>query len=369
MKNKRIAFFLPSLAGGGAQRVAINLAEEYCRRGAEVDLVLVRAEGQLLTEVSPGIRMMDLHSRRVLSALFPLADYLRRERPVALISTLDHANLIAIWAKMLAGVKTAVMISTQNQLSIVIRQSPKLQEKLYPYFLRLFQGYAANIVAVSKGVADDLARTAHIPRDRITVIYNPAVRSEMNDLASQPLVHPWFADDQPPVILAVGRLVEQKDYPTLLRAFADLRSHRSVRMVILGEGRLLPDLKTLSNKLNIANEVDFAGFDPNPYRYMARCSVFVLSSAWEGFANVVAEALACGAQIVSTDCTSGPAEILEQGKYGRLVPVGNSAALAEAIAAALDHPLPKDAFRQRGRSFTASAAADQYLEAVGIRLP
>jgi glycosyltransferase involved in cell wall biosynthesis len=254
-----------------------------------------------------------------------------------------------------------VAITSHNHLSIVRKQTPKMQEKLYPYLLRPFQQHAAYIIAVSKGVADDLARTAHIPRDRISVIYNPAVHPELDELASQPLVHPWFVDAQWPVILAVGRLVPQKDYPTLLRAFAILRVKRPIRLVILGNGKQHADLQVLSIQLGIATDVDFFGFDLNPYRYMARCSVFVLSSAWEGLPVVLAEALACGAQIVSTDCHSGPSEILDSGKFGRLVPVGDAETMAAEIENAIRHPLPKDLLYERARDFTTEMAVEKYL--------
>jgi glycosyltransferase involved in cell wall biosynthesis len=366
MKNKKIALFLPNLAGGGAQRVCVNLAAGFIQHGFEVDLVLARSTGELLGNVSSGVRMVDLHASRVLSALFPLADYLRREQPVALISAPDHVNLIAIWAGVLAGVNTTVMITSHNHLSVVRKQTQKLQEKLYPHLLRLFQNHAAHIVAVSKGVADDLSRTAHIPRDRISVIYNPAVRPELDELALQPLAHPWFVDTQQPVILAVGRLVPQKDYPTLLQAFSILRAQRPVRLVILGNGKQHADLQALSIQLGVATDVDFLGFDLNPYRYMARCSVFVLSSAWEGLPVVLAEALACGAQIVSTDCPSGPAEILDGGRYGRLVPVGDVGALADAIEKALDHPLPGSELKSRAVVFSKERAVTSYLDLVRL---
>jgi glycosyltransferase involved in cell wall biosynthesis len=366
MNKKKIAFFLPSLVGGGAERVCVNLAAGFLQHGFEVDIVLARSAGELLGNVPSGVRIVDLHTSRVLSALFPLTDYLRRERPAALISAPDHANLIALWAKILAGVNTAVVVTTHNQLSIIHRQTPKVQEKLYPYFLRLFQRYAAHIVAVSKGVADDLSRTAHIPRARISVIYNPAVRPELRELALQPLSHPWFADGQPPVILAVGRLTPQKDYPTLLRAFTILRTHRLTRLVILGDGKQHVKLNALSFQLGINSDVDFHGFDPNPYHYMSRSSVFVLSSAWEGFSVVLAEALACGAQIVSTDCPSGPAEILEGGKFGRLVPVGDEVAMSKAIEAALDSPIRTDLLRGRAEAFSVDVAVDKYLNVLSL---
>jgi glycosyltransferase involved in cell wall biosynthesis len=307
-----------------------------------------------------------LNASRALFSLWPLVDYLRKVQPEALISAPDHVNLIAIWARLLAGVKTRTVITTHNTLSIVVRQSAKPQEKFYPILLRLFQRYATHLVAVSQGAAEDLARTAHIPRSRISVIYNPAVHSALRDLALQPNFHPWFADGHPPVILAAGRLIPQKDYPTLLRAFSILKGNRLIRLAILGEGKEQAVLGKLAADLGISSNLDFMGFDNNPYRYMTRCSVFVLSSAWEGFSIALAEALACGAQIVSTDCPNGPAEILDHGKYGRLVPVGDPAAMAEAIGAALDFPLPVDMLHKRAEAFSVDVAVEKYLGILGL---
>lgn len=364
----KIAFFLPHLAGGGAERVAINLAEEYCKRGAEVIFVLARAEGALMGKLPRGTGMVDLKSSRVLTALPMLVRYLRREHPDAIYAAPNHTHAVLLLAKILSGSATRVILHVGNHVSTVQKKSDKFQERFYPSLLRLMQRYADAIIAVSEGVASDLERVAHLPPGKVRVIYNPIYHAELEELMQHRVDHPWFGEGQLPVILAAGRLVEQKDYPTLMRAFASLRQSRAAHLVILGEGKLLPQLQTLSTRLTIAGDVYFAGFDPNPYKYMARCSVFVLSSEWEGFANVVVEALLCGAQVVSTDCNSGPAEILAGGQYGRLVPVGDSAALVTAIVEALDHPLPKEALRQRGRSFTVNAAAEQYLEAVGIHL-
>lgn len=365
----KIGFFLPHLAGGGAERVAINLAEEYRKRGADVDFVLAQLEGPFADKLPQGTSIVNLKASRVLFALPRLISYLRNELPDAIFSAPNHTHFILLLAKMMSGSSVRVMLHVGNNVSTIQKKSRKFQEKIYPSLVWLLQRYANVFIAASNGVAHDLERVAHIPAGKISVVYNPIYQAETEELMRLPVDHPWFGEGQPPVVLAAGRLVEQKDYPTLLRAFAGLRSQRPAHLVILGEGKLLPELKALAAVLNIAEEVDFAGFDPNPYRYMARCAVFALSSAWEGFANVVAEALACGAQVVSTDCHSGPAEILENGNYGQLVRVGDSAALANAIAKALDHPLSKDILRQRGRSFTASAAAEQYLDAVGIHLP
>jgi glycosyltransferase involved in cell wall biosynthesis len=371
MPEIRVAFFLPHFAGGGVERVAVNLAEEYQKRGIKVDFVLAQAEAKGISadRLPMYARIIDLKAPRLLYALPALAHYLHKERPDAIFSAPLHTHIILMLAKMISGSAVRTMLHVGNHVSTQRQNSGKLQEKIYPFLLWLLQRYANAFVAVSDGVARDLARVANIPPGKIRVVYNPIYRAEMEDLMMQPVDHPWFSNGQAPVILAAGRLVEQKDYPTLLRAFVRLRSQRAARLVILGEGKLLSGLKTLSVELKISGDVDFAGFDPNPYRYMARCSVFVLSSAWEGFANVVAEALACGSQVVSTDCKSGPAEILANGQYGQLVPVGDDIALAKAIIYVLDHPLQKDILCQRGRSFTASDAALQYLDAVGIRLP
>jgi len=361
----KIAFFLPDLGGGGAERVCINLAAAFRGRGLEVDFVLARAEGPLLEDLPPQAGLVDLSARRTLAALLPLAAYLRREKPYAVIAAPDHANLVAVWAGMLSGGRTRVIITHHIHPSTSRRNTPKLQEQLYPGLLRLFQRRAASIVAVSNGVADDLARLAHLPRRRVEVIYNPVVTPGMETLASAPCSHPWFAAGQPPVILAAGRLTVQKDYPTLLHAFSRLRLRRAARLVILGEGELRPGLLALAQELGLAADVDLPGF-VKPYPYMARCKAFALTSTWEGFGIVLVEAMACGAQVVSTDCPSGPAEILENGRYGRLVPVGDPAALAQAIEAALDDPTPPETLRRRAQDFSVDAAAEKYLSLLNL---
>ena len=368
MQNRKVAFFMPNLAGGGAQRVALILVKEFLKHGLQVDFVLAQAKGEFLKDLPKDINLIELNASRVLNTLPGLVRYLRKHSPVAVYSAPQHTHIILMLAKMISRSSVQVILHVGNHISTQQKASRKFQDKLYPALLWLLQRYASVFIAVSDGVAHDLVRTAQIPPKKVRLVYNPVYQAEMDDLMRQPVIHQWFNEGQLPVILAVGRLVEQKDYPTLIRAFARVRNLRLVRLVILGEGKLLRELKKLTAELNIAGDVDFAGFDPNPYRYMARCSVFVLSSAWEGFANVVAEALACGAQVVSTDCKSGPAEILVNGQYGQLVPVGDEVALADAILQALDHPLPQDALYRRGRFFTAESAARQYLAAAGIHL-
>jgi glycosyltransferase involved in cell wall biosynthesis len=362
----RIAFFLPDLAGGGAERVCVNLASGFLGRGIEVDFVLARAAGPLLAAVPPNVRLIDLGARRTVAAVLPLAAALRREKPEALISAPDHANLVALWASMLARTGTRVAITHHVHPSSSIRNTPKLQERLYPFLLHLFQGRAQVIVAVSQGVADDLARLACIQREHITVIYNPIVTDDFDQLAAAPCDHPWFAAGQPPVVVAAGRLTAQKDFSTLLRAFAILHGRRPARLIILGEGEERLHLEALAEQLGVHADLNLPGYSDQPFAFMSHSRVFVLSSAWEGFGNVLVEALACGTQVVATDCPSGPAEILENGKYGRLVPIGNAEALARGLEAALDAPLPSESLRQRAAAFSVEAAVDRYLQVLGL---
>jgi glycosyltransferase involved in cell wall biosynthesis len=362
----KVAFFLPSLEGGGAERVCVTLAGAFLHQGLAVDFVLGKKTGQLLDDIPAGAGLIDLASRRTLTALLPLAAYLRKENPFALIAAPDHANLVAIWAKLLASSQTRVLISCHNQMSIAIQNSRKIQEKKYPLLLHLFYRQADALVAVSQGVADDLACVARIPREKIKSIYNPFPVDEIVCLGSQLPSHPWFGLGKTPVVLAVGRLTAQKDHSTLLRAYAALRSRRPVRLVILGEGEERARLLALADELGIRSDVDLPGFTDNPYSYMTHCRVLVLSSIWEGFGNVLVEALACGTQVVSTDCPSGPAEILENGTYGRLVPVGDVKAMAKAIESALDDPLPVEKLHPHAQAFSTDVAAKQYLDALGL---
>jgi glycosyltransferase involved in cell wall biosynthesis len=363
VKTGPIAFFLPTLAGGGAERVILNLAEGISERGLSVDLVVASAEGPLLAQLGPAVRLLDLRAPRVIRSVVPLTSYLRRERPRVLVSSMSHANLVALWAARLARRSTPVMVTVHNTMSRSTAQQGRLAEKVWPHLLRTFYPWSACIIAVSQGAADDLARSSRIPRDRVEVVYNPVITPEMIQQAQRSPEHPWFGFGEPPVIVAVGRLTGQKDFATLIRAFAAVRRCRSVRLLILGEGedRLL--LETLARELGVADVVALPGFRDNAVAYMAKSAVFVLSSAWEGLPTVLIEALAAGTRVVSTDCPSGPREILQGGRLGALVPVGNAPALAAAITEALARPaspLPLDALAP----FTRDAAVDHYLRLI-----
>ncbi len=361
--SRRIALFLPSLEGGGAERAMLDIARGLAGAGRPVDLLLVKAHGPYLALLpNTGVRLIDLHTRRTLTALLPLLRYLRRERPGVLISTLPHANIIALLARRLCARRLPVVARRTNTLTQEYAQAgfkDRTVLRLEKYLLPS----ASAVVAISRGMASDLRRSAPRVAPLIQLIYNPVVWPDHADKAGMPLNHSWSGEDLP-VILSVGRLVAKKSYPTVLRAFAVLLRSRPARLVVLGEGPERPSLMDLARNLAIAHAVDFPGFQPNPFPYMARASVFVLASRVEGFSNVLVQAMACGTPVVSTDCPNGPSEILEDGRWGRLVPVDDSPALAQAILDTLDNPIPPSRLIARARVYSTQASIDRYLKLI-----
>lgn len=366
--SPRIAIFLPSLSGGGAERVMVTLANAFAEQGYAVDLVLAKVGGPYLSQVSDAVRVVDLKAGRVIIALWPLLRYLRREEPVAMLSAMTHANLVAILARILARTPKRLVVSERSTITEELRVSHGLVARILYVLVRFLYPHVDSIVAVSKASAADLIRFADLPTSTVSCIYNPFDLSRIQAHASEPIDHPWFASGQPPVILAIGRLTEQKDFSSLLRAFARIRASRVSRLLILGEGELRGKLEAQVAKLGLsADDVQMPGFVTNPFAYLARCAVFVLSSRWEGLPGVLIEALACGAQVVSTDCPSGPQEILEGGKWGHLVPVGNVEDMSNAIEIVLDFPreqLPD--VRRRAADFEQEKAVDAYLKVLGL---
>lgn len=358
ISQNRLAIFLPGLYGGGAERTVLNLAGGLAGAGHAVDLVLAQAAGPYLAEVPKSVHLVNLGAARVLSSIPALVRYLQCEKPVALLSVL-HANVVALWARLLASVPKRVVVCEQNTLSYLAKGVADLRWRLAPPLARWFYPWAEGIVAVSEGVADDLANVAGIPRNLIQVIYNPIVTPELQVKSKLPLDHPWFASGKPPVLLAVGRLTAQKDLDTLIQAWARVRSSHVVRLLILGEGEERPRLEALVRRLGLEQDVEMPGFVSNPYPYMAQASLFVLSSRWEGLPTVLVEAMFCGTPIVATDCPSGPQEILQGGKYGQLVPVGDVDAMAQAIERALDGRMPRPP-RESWQPFELGAVVNQY---------
>lgn len=360
--SPNVAIFLHNLKGGGAERMMVNLANGISDLGYRLDMVLCRAQGPYLEDVSQGIRMIDLKSRRTLAAIPRLARYLRRERPEALLSALTHINVAAIAATRLARAGNRLVVSERNTISrdssVPTTRMARLAYRSVSWTYR----FADGIVAVSRGVAEDLARYSGLPRSRIETIDNPVITPRLLELAARSVSHPWFQAGEPPVILAVGRLVAQKGFSTLLKAFFDVRRDRTTRLMILGEGPERTRLQTLVHELGVANDVKLPGFVENPFAFMRAATLLALSSRFEGSPNVLVEAMACGTPVVATDCPNGPAEILKDGKYGPLVPVDAPGALADAIRQILDDPVEQSELRRRAADYSADRSAKRYIQ-------
>jgi glycosyltransferase involved in cell wall biosynthesis len=362
LKGRSVTIYLPDMSGGGIERLQADLAPFFIGAGLRVTFLLGAARGVLLTQIPTDAAVVSLDASRQLAGLLPLARYLRRARPDILLVHLEHAAIISLWARVIACSATRIIVCQHAALSAQ-GQRNRWQYRILPSLFRLFLGSADRIVAVSAGVADGLSKSCGIARERITVIYNGVVGSDFALRRAAPVEHPWLsAEARVPVIVAAGRMVEQKDFATLLAAFAMVARDRDVRLVLLGDGPLRPSLQELALALGVSGWIDMPGFRANPLPYMRQAALVVLSSRFEGFGMVLAEALACGTPVVSTDCPHGPAEILDHGRYGRLTPVGDAAALARAILGTLDAPDSREHLKSRGRTFTVRASAERYLD-------
>jgi len=358
---QRICIYIPTLHGGGAERMMVNLANDLTARGYIVDLVLVEARGPYLAEIAPAVSVVDLAAGGVISSLPAFASHLSKTRPAVVISALSHANLIAILARMLSRVPCRLIISERSVLFAPGMPERSWKDGLVRLLMKLLYPFADQIVAISRGVQDDLHKWIGLPPGKVRTIYNPVVTAELPELAAAPVPHAWLAKGEPPVILGVGRLTAQKDFASLIRAFAVVRKERPCRLVILGEGELRADLEALVSEFDLKDDVLMPGFHNNPFAWMSRSAVFVFSSIFEGLGGALIQAMACGTPVISTDCPSGPAEILEDGKWGRLVPVGDVQGLARAIRftlAADSHP----DVRMRAAFFSDKRSVNEYLE-------
>lgn len=362
--SSRVAFFLRFLGGGGAERVILNLCRGFVARGLKVDLVLSAGGGPHLWQVPAEVRIIDLKAPRVSASLFDLVKYLQQEKPLAIVPALHYTGEVAILAKRISRVPTRVIVTEHNTLSREVLKERGSRKFLIPLAVKYLYPWVDNIVAVSRGVAQDLSSIAQLPLNRIQVIYNPVIVPGLLEKAKEPVDHPWFAPGEPPVVLGVGKLEAQKDFPNLIRAFAQVRQTKKARLVILGWGPDRPQLESLVRQLGLEEDVALPGHVDNPYAYMAKAGVFVLSSAWEGLPTVLIEAMAIGTPVVSTDCESGPAEILDNGKYGWLVPVGDRNALSTVILTVLKgSPKPVDAAWLN--QFALETTTQQYLDLLG----
>lgn len=379
------------MGGGGAERAFAMLARAFAERGHRVDLLLSLARGPMLDQIPSSVRVIELGGHdarrglpallrlpreawslaspilgrgkpRVIGSLPALVRYLRGERPDAMLSTVTYEPLVALWANRLARSATRQVLSVQNTMSQEVAHGATREHRLLPDLIRRWYPEADALACVSEGVAEDLVRLTGLPRERLDVVVNPVDVAAISALAEEPVDHPWFQPGQPPVLTNVGRLTPQKDHATLLRAFARVRLARPARLWIMGEGRERDALESLARELGVAADVELPGFVRNPWQYTARAGAFVLSSRWEGLPLSLLEALACATPVVATDCPSGTSEVIGDDAYGRLVPVGDEAALADAILASLAVEPDGELLRKRALEFSIERVADRYLD-------
>ncbi|MCP1673173.1 glycosyltransferase involved in cell wall biosynthesis [Natronocella acetinitrilica] len=364
---QRLAVLVAFTGDGGVERMICNLLQGFVDQGIAVDLLLLKARGRHVDAIPSGVRIVRLDVRTSLFALPAVMAYLRRERPAALLAAKDRAGRVALIARRLTGVDTRVYLRMGMHLSGSLAGKSALRRWSRFLPVRRLYPLADGIITVADAVAVDLARIGGLPAERFHVIRNPSVTGSLAESAEMPSGHPWLDEEQSmPVLLGAGRLRPQKDFTTLLHAFAALRAQRPCRLIILGEGPDRETLQQLASSLGVTDDVDLPGFTDNPYAWMARSRVFVLSSRYEGAPNVLVEALSLGVPVVATDCPSGPAEILDDGRVAPLVPVGDVAAMTAAMRRMLDDPPPPDQLRYAVREYTVAFSSRRYLEAMGF---
>jgi glycosyltransferase involved in cell wall biosynthesis len=350
-----VALVMADFWGGGAERMMVRLAQALLEAGRDVELVVCVARGEFTEQAhAAGIPIVELGRPGVAAALPALVGYLRRRRPRTVLVTLHHVSVMVALAWRLAGVPARLVVRQANNPASY--PAAGLKDRLAIEALRWILPMADGVMVGSQGLARDLAAWARVDRVRVHVVANPIVDRSLVTLSEEPVDHPFFFAPGAPIVLTAGRLIAPKDFMTLLEAMEIVLRERPMRLVILGEGRDRPALERFVQDHGLQEAVSMPGFVQNPFAYMRRADVFVLSSASEGLPGVLVQAMACGCPVVSTDCPSGPREVLDDGRFGRLVPVGDAAAMADAIISTLDAPVASDRLRARAAEYSVDRA-------------
>ncbi|WP_085318244.1 glycosyltransferase [Derxia lacustris] len=360
MSDYKIAVYLPDIRVGGAELSLIRLARGMARRGPQVLLVVHDTDPSTL-HLAAGLEVVSLDVNRTFAAVRQLARFLAIEKPDVLLAGLPHNNLAALAARRLARSPCRLVLTEHAPITNQIRAEGGWRFKLLPTLIRRGYPLADAVVAVSRGVQLDL--TAMIaPQFRAKLIFNPIIPEDVDELCAEPIDHPWLDRDNYDTVLFVGRLSREKRVLTLVRAFNRAQRRRPrLRLLIAGEGPDRPRIEAMIDKLDLTRKVQLLGNVENPFAYMHRAKVFVLPSLFEGFGNVLVEAMAAGTHVISTDCPVGPREILQGGKYGALVPVGDIEAMRRAITHAVDHDEHPEGATEHAMGFTEERAVGRYL--------
>jgi glycosyltransferase involved in cell wall biosynthesis len=363
---KQVLVFRPTLDGGGADRVTVTLLEHLDRARFAPSLALVRRAGLLADEVPLDVPVIELGAPRLAMAVPYLARAIRERKPDIVVCTAGGANVVAVAAHRLSGSRARLVLSERSSLRR--RDRSGLRAALELRLKRLAYRRADVVTAVSEGVADDLIELLALPPGRVQVVYNPVISDDVAVCAAEPVTHPWFSGGEP-VLLAVGRLVDIKDYPVMLDALVAIRRSAPARLAILGEGPLKAELEARARSLGLADAVAFLGYDKNPYRYMKRARLVIQSSRAEGLPGTLIQSLACGTPVVATDCDHGPREVVRDGVDGYLVGVGDPAGLARRASEILGDAALRARLGAAGadgaQRFSVASSMQRYHAAIG----
>ncbi len=360
--SEKIAIFIPTMEAGGAERVAISLTKGFLDYGIKADLVLVSAKGPLMNHLPVGVTVVNLKKGRTICAVFKLGAYLKKEKPTALISLMNHANIVAITAGVISRFKGHIMATEHNSIQFDLMGKGGLKNRLMLLLMRYVYKYADSVVAVSKGIVEELQTSLALKN--VVCIYNPVDQPQLVDGNIKNTPPRATASGSCKTIVAIGRLSPQKNYNLLIKSFNLIRDSGHARLHILGEGIERPELEKMIEDLSLHGLVTLHGYVTAPFDWLCKADLFVLSSSWEGLPLVIIEALASGVTVVATDCHSGPAELLENGKYGYLVPVDDAEKMAKAILYALKNPLEPELLKKRAEDFSIPRITEQYLNVI-----
>ena len=367
MTRPKLAILVSFSGQGGVERMIANLCEVLVDAPIDLDILLIKARGPHVSRLPRNARVIPLRAQHSLTSIWEVARYLRRERPTALLAIKHRAILAALRAKQLARSQTPISGRLGTTVSAALANKSARRRERWYRAMRQYYPRLHRLIAVSQGVADDVLDITDMPDAQITVVRNPTITPELLKAAEAPVNHPWLqSDSDTPVIMGVGRLTEQKDFSTLLSAFAHVQRQRAARLMILGDGNLREALLAQARELNIAEHVALPGFQANPWAWMSRASVFALSSRWEGSPNTLTEAMALGIPVVSTDCPSGPSELLTAGQIAPLVDMGDVEALAHALLSTLDNPPDTAVLVDAVRAYHRDVSAAAYLHTLGL---
>ncbi|GAA1334982.1 glycosyltransferase [Streptomyces sanglieri] len=365
-----IGLFLPTFTPGGIERCMINLAKGFISRGVKVDLIVADKRGSFEEKVPNKATIINLNAGRIIKSVIPLIKYLQQREPSILLSGHTHANIVAVWSVKVANTNTGVAIGIHNSFSNNYRGEIKVKDSIIRKLVPLTYRRSDHIIAVSKGVARDISSEANIKRENIDVIYNPVIGEDIKYLDDKSITEPWLVNSAIQVILGVGRLTQQKDFETLIKSFYEVQKvNKNARLIIIGSGPKKDDLEDLIDRLGIQSKVKIIEYVEDIYSVMKESDIFVLSSRWEGFGIVLVEAMAVGTPVVATNCPTGPNEILKDGEYGELVPVGDPLSMANAINEMLnrrDEEKRTLDIQKRAMDFSIPSVVDEYMDVLNI---